>query len=238
MFELTTYGVRNPTEMHNHSLSTVVTSYVEALRGHQAHGPYHLGGWSAGGILAYAVAQDLISTGEQVSSLVLIDSPAPTRGLDRLPQRFFDHCSQVGIFGSEMTDSSNEGQPGSVPTKVPEWLMPHFEATIEILHNYHAPPMSRTANMPRVSLIWAEECALDGVRYAKLPSALAEDEDTEGMKFLTEKRADFGPGEWADLFPGQEIRVEVARGQHHFSMMKGRGAEQLSRFIASALIRS
>ncbi|KAI9689658.1 MAG: Type I Iterative PKS [Bogoriella megaspora] len=246
--------MRTPSEMSQYGLSHVLSSYLETLRKQQPTGPYHLGGWSAGGILAYATAQELMAAGETVASLTLIDSPAPTRGLDRLPKRFFDHCTSVGIFGSEMgatttahdaaakastgigaeTTASGEG-PGA---KVPEWLMPHFEATIDLLHDYRAPrmpPPAEAKSPEKVTIIWAGSCAFDGERYAKLPAAAREGEDTEGMKFLTEQRTDFGPGDWADLFPGRRISMHVVEGEHHFSMMRDQGADQLGRFIRDSL---
>lgn len=217
--------------MANRTLPEIVTSYIESLRRHQPRGPYHLAGWSAGGILAYAIAQKLMSTGEEIATLTLIDSPPPTNGLDRLPRRFFDHCNAVGIFGEEM-NATNITKERS---KLPNWLMPHFEATIELLHDYLAPPMPRHSNSPRkISVIWAGECAFGG-KYAPFPSASIEGEDTEGMKFLTEQRTDFGPDKWSYLFPGKHIEVDVIEGEHHFSMMRGKGGEQLGILIRKAL---
>ena len=214
--------------MGEHTLSDVVKSYLAGVRGRQPHGPYHLGGWSAGGILAYAVAQELLAAGEEVATITLIDSPPPNKGLDRLPDRFFDHCNEVGLFGTEM-------QRGAA-TKVPDWLMPHFRAAIELLHDYHAPPMPANAiKNTKVTVIWAGECAFDGVRYAHLPAATAEDEDTEGMKFLTERRKDMGPGDWAALFPGVDISVHVVEGEQHFSMMRDNGAQRLVEMMREAL---
>ena len=221
--------------MNSRRLPEVLASYIEALRKHQSHGPYHLGGWSAGGILAYAIAQELMAAGEEIATLTLIDSPAPTDGLDRLPRRFFDHCSKVGIFGSEMANGSQD-KSSSEPPKIPDWLMPHFEATIELLHDYHAPPMPANGNSPgKVSIIWAGACAFDGDKYAPLPGATIEEEDTEGMKFLTEKRVDLGPGKWMRLFPSRNISVNVINGEHHFSMMRDRGAEELAGFIRASI---
>lgn len=217
--------MKTPEAMRGRKLQEVLEAYLQALRKHQAHGPYHLGGWSAGGILAFAAAQELIATGEEVATLLLIDSPDPSHGLDRLPQRFFDHCAKVGIFGSEMTETKT----------VPPWLVPHFEATIDLLHDYRPPSMPRTAKISSVNIIWAGECALDGVKYAQLPKEHAGDSDTEGMKFLTEKRRDFGPGGWANLFPGTNITVEVAQGEHHFSLMRNDGADRLAAFIRRAM---
>ncbi|USW47943.1 Putative thioesterase, Acyl transferase domain superfamily, phosphopantetheine binding ACP [Septoria linicola] len=221
--------MKTPQNMANHTLNEVVASYIEGIRGRQPHGPYNLGGWSAGGILAYAIAQELVAAGETISSLLLIDSPTPVKGLDRLPARFFDHCTNVGLFGSELQRGSGS------PTKPPEWLMPHFRASIELLHDYHAPAMKPNEKM-KVILIWAGECAFDGERYAHLP--LAEDdseEDTEGMKFLTERRKDFGPTEWASLFPGITVEARVVEGEHHFSMMRDGGARRLAEHMRDGL---
>lgn len=225
----TNTSYRNPHAMAERRLDEIVASYIESLRRYQPHGPYHLAGWSAGGVLAYAVAQDLMSTGEEIATLTLIDSPPPTDGLDRLPRRFFDHCSAVGIFGGEM----NSINPRS---KLPEWLMPHFEATIELLHEYRAPlmPLDSPFSPRKVTVIWAGGCAFGG-KYAPLPPAQMQGGDTEGMKFLTEQRSDFGPGKWTDLFPGQQIEVRVVEGEHHFSMMRGKGAQQLGGFMRTAL---
>jgi len=224
--------MKNPHEMAGQDLQRILGSYIVSLRRHQPHGPYHLGGWSAGGILAYAIAQRLIADGESVATLQLIDSPAPTRGLDRLPDHFFDHCSHVGIFGSEMVA---DGSSTSAAPKVPDWLMPHFRATIEMLHDYHATPMA-VEQQPRVSIIWAGSSAFKGGNYAPLPTASINEERTsEGMKFLTEKRKDLGPGEWGDLFPGQELQVHVLETEHHFSMMRGEGAKRLSALIRGAI---
>jgi amino acid adenylation domain-containing protein len=54
--------------------------YTEALcatHSPQAQGPYLLGGWSTGGIIAFEMAQQLQQQGHQVALLVLIDSSAP-----------------------------------------------------------------------------------------------------------------------------------------------------------------
>lgn len=221
--------------MIGRSLSEIVASYTEGIRRHQPHGPYHLGGWSAGGIIAYAVAQSLMAMGEEIDTIILIDSPPPNHGLDRLPGRFFDHCSNVGIFGTEMNAIASRNGSVTESPKLPEWLMPHFEATIELLHGYHAPPMPLSSKSPkRVSVIWAGACAF-GSEYASLPASSSNSEDTEGMKFLTEQRTDFGPGGWAQLFPGCTVNVEVVKDHHHFSMMRGPGGVQLGHFIRRAL---
>lgn len=56
------------------SIDTMAAAYIQTLKTHQPQGPYHLGGWSLGGLIAYEMAQQLKSQGEAVASLVLIDS--------------------------------------------------------------------------------------------------------------------------------------------------------------------
>lgn len=116
--------------------------------------------------------------------------------------------------------------------------MPHFRATVELLHDYHALPMpTNTAKVPQVTLVWAGETPFDGVRYTRLPGALnQDDQESDGMKFLTHRRTDFGPGGWAKLFPNGNITVEVLKGEHHFSMMRGEGAVKLGQLMREALV--
>lgn len=58
------------------------------LREVQPHGPYLLGGFSGGGLVAYEMAQQLVAAGEEVAALILLDTPLPGRdpidALDKL----------------------------------------------------------------------------------------------------------------------------------------------------------
>jgi amino acid adenylation domain-containing protein len=55
----------------------MAATYLEALREVQPHGPYRLGGWSIGGVIAYEMAQQLRQAGEEVELLALLDTVAP-----------------------------------------------------------------------------------------------------------------------------------------------------------------
>ncbi|KAI1142789.1 polyketide synthase [Hypoxylon sp. FL0543] len=189
----------------------IIDGYLAEIRRRQPLGPYHLAGWSAGGILAYRAAQILINGQEQVLSLSLIDSPPPLNGLDRLPPHFYEYCESLHLFGHK--SGANGGKP-------PAWLIPHFNATIDLLHEYRATPLrpGRFFDLPKVSIVWAAACIADNPR---LPKLAPHPDDTEGMKFLLERRTDFGPNGWDALFPGRESDIVVDRveGAHHFSMM-------------------
>ncbi|HZN20448.1 MAG TPA: amino acid adenylation domain-containing protein [Micromonosporaceae bacterium] len=51
--------------------------YLADVRTRQPTGPYQLGGWSMGGLVAYEMAQQLHAAGEQVGLLVLVETPTP-----------------------------------------------------------------------------------------------------------------------------------------------------------------
>jgi amino acid adenylation domain-containing protein len=55
------------------SLEEMAADYAEQIRTVQPHGPYHLLGWSSGGLAAYAVATRLRSMKEKVELVALFD---------------------------------------------------------------------------------------------------------------------------------------------------------------------
>ena len=60
------------------SVATMAADYLAEMRMLQPHGPYFLVGECFGGIVAYEVACQLQSMGEQVAGLVLMDTQRPT----------------------------------------------------------------------------------------------------------------------------------------------------------------
>jgi thioesterase domain-containing protein len=60
----------------------MAATYVEQLRERQPRGPYLLGGWSLGGMVAWEMARQLEERGEHVSLLVLLDTWALPQAVD------------------------------------------------------------------------------------------------------------------------------------------------------------
>ena len=58
-------------------LERMARDYVAALRGAQPEGPYHLGGWSLGGLVAFEMARQLVEAGQVVATLAILDAEAP-----------------------------------------------------------------------------------------------------------------------------------------------------------------
>jgi len=59
-------------------IEAMAAHYIEALQSVQPEGPYQLGGWSSGGVIAFEMAQQLHKAGHEVALLALMDSYALT----------------------------------------------------------------------------------------------------------------------------------------------------------------
>jgi thioesterase domain-containing protein len=63
----------------SHSVEDLAARYLEALRAVQPKGPYLLGGWSFGGLVAFEMARRVIASGEEVALLAMIDTWSPAK---------------------------------------------------------------------------------------------------------------------------------------------------------------
>jgi len=85
------------------TVEEMAAHYVEEIRSFQAEGPYHLCGYSLGGLITYEIAQQLRRQGQRVAVLILLDS-APTGPIppvfqalnlmSRLPGRLLVHSGR------------------------------------------------------------------------------------------------------------------------------------------------
>ena len=88
--------------------------YIQEIRRFQPEGPYSLGGWSLGGVIAFEMAHQLTGLGQQVALLALIDSYTPTNDHDI--GRLEKDPELIGMFlrdfrgraGEEMTESFDD----------------------------------------------------------------------------------------------------------------------------------
>ncbi|NED59337.1 alpha/beta fold hydrolase, partial [Streptomyces sp. SID10244] len=71
------HGLQNPLLTGGpaaQTISELAADYVARIRAVAPHGPYHLVGWSLGGLIAHEVAIALQAAGDEVAQLVLLDS--------------------------------------------------------------------------------------------------------------------------------------------------------------------
>ncbi|MEE8523271.1 MAG: non-ribosomal peptide synthase/polyketide synthase [Thermoanaerobaculia bacterium] len=78
------YGLQSPRLIADHpaaeepwdSVEDIAQGYIDAIRTVQAEGPYFLGGWSFGGVVAFEMAQQLVAQGQRVDLVALLDTSA------------------------------------------------------------------------------------------------------------------------------------------------------------------
>lgn len=178
--------------------------FIEEIKRRQPTGSYSLAGWSAGGVIAFEMVNQLIKAGDTVDNLIIIDAPCPVT-IEPLPKSLHAWFASIGLLGEDDGDASK---------KIPEWLLPHFAAAVTALSNYTAEPIPAD-KCPRVMAIWCE----DGV--CKLPTdPRPEPYPTGHALFLLENRTDFGPNRWDEYLAYEKIQTRHMPG-NHFTMMHG-----------------
>ena len=154
----------------------------------------------------------------------MIDSPCPLT-ITPLPDGLHRWFNGLGLLG--------DGNP----KKTPEWLLPHFQASVNALSTYYARALDFSL-APKTSVIWCD----DGV--CKYPTDPRPDPYPSGHAlFLLENKTDFGPQLWDALVGPESVVISRVTG-NHFSMMMSPNvsdrnvdmSENLT--IANALIRS
>ncbi|HLG64405.1 MAG TPA: amino acid adenylation domain-containing protein [Ktedonosporobacter sp.] len=104
------YGIQDTTvveegESGASSLEEMVCSYISVLKEIQPEGPYFLGGYSFGGLIAFEMAQQLLAQGQKVALLAIFDSHPPTHADDVTD----DETTLLAIIASEwLRESSNK----------------------------------------------------------------------------------------------------------------------------------
>jgi NADPH:quinone reductase-like Zn-dependent oxidoreductase/3-oxoacyl-(acyl-carrier-protein) synthase/thioesterase domain-containing protein/acyl carrier protein len=113
------------------SVRGMARHYATALLRRDPEGPYRLGGYSAGGAIAFELAQQLIARGKRVSRLVLLDANAPgSRSLLRMHEAYDEGFidllagnwfgelwgASIPLEGSELAGRSAEARLDAVVT--------------------------------------------------------------------------------------------------------------------------
>ena len=218
--EIVAYGLNCPWMKTPHelrcSLEQYVAKFVVEIRRRQPNGPYHFGGWSAGGILAYEAAQQLVHAGEETAKLILIDSPNPI-GLENPPSRMYDYFERLDFFGM-------------AGRKAPSWLRPHFDAFLRVLDDYKIKPFSSSS--PDTHIIYAR----DGIcKHPSDPRPEIRPDDPREMLWLLNNRTGVSGSGWKDLIGGKNLTTQVLDDVNHFSMVAaGPRIAELASFMAEA----
>ncbi len=211
------------------SVEEVCALYVKGLKKTQPHGPYIVGGWSAGAVYAYEVTRQLLEAGDKLLGLILIDMRVPKAMPDAL-EPSVELIESAGLF-------TGVERAGQAETPQAMRLKQHLVSTVKALVFYTPRPVPE-GNLPaHTTLIWAQKGLSEAGKenVLELPagegSTMAEEhgeanmgqdgtEDPEtGMKsWFFAKRNAFGPNGWDRLVRGK-VDCHVIDGADHFSMV-------------------
>ncbi|CAF1473328.1 unnamed protein product [Adineta ricciae] len=205
---ITMYGLNSPfldcPSEFTCTMEEIAAIYLTEIRKIQPSGPYILGGWSSGGVVAYEAATQLITSGEEVLGLILIDSPCPLT-FPPLPSESIEFFDSIHTF-----DAITEGA-----TKFSESFKRHFVATLKTLKQYAPKPMDPSKTL-KTSIFWSKDGALELNIYKnlKIPTDLSRNKTIDWL-FHPKKVHDLGG--WDELIPIAECIVIPGT---HFTIMK------------------
>lgn len=92
------------------SIEDLAAHFVNDIRAFQPEGPYRLGGYCLGGIIAFEIAQQLCDQGQQLSIVSLFGSPCPTStsplhrkrvAVQQQIQKIVRHAKMLGKLGPQ-----------------------------------------------------------------------------------------------------------------------------------------
>lgn len=128
------------------SIEEMASIFVRTIRRIQPHGPYLIGGWSAGSIYAYEVAHRLTREGEAILTLVVIDMRAPSL----IPTAIVtpDFVDKLGTF-----EGINRARDLAEDLTVKEKA--HLMATCRALSRYDAPAFAPDRRPYQSVVVWA-----------------------------------------------------------------------------------
>ncbi|TLS25361.1 hypothetical protein PpBr36_06867, partial [Pyricularia pennisetigena] len=220
------YGLHSPwikePELFNCTIEEATELYLAAIRARQPRGPYLMGGWSAGCVIAYECARLLGEAGEEVLGLIFIDMHCPRP----LPQ-WIDTTRELWEYWCETTglDKVFAPLPGGAD------LGAHLISNFRALNKYHPKPMTKTPKHGTL-IIWAKKGMGNGLKKDDFPDM----PDPLGVgEWFCFDRTEFGPNGWEKLV-GDKVECVAVDG-HHRSIMVPPDAYQMMNIIDKTLER-
>lgn len=209
------------------TVEAMARRYVEAIRSLQPAGPYRLGGWSLGGVVAYEMAQQLAAAGERVAGLVLVDSHTPGAGRPRsaLPGAVDDPLlASMGLDLAALAGADLPELIAELRSMAPEERQRHLWARVEQTDLFARLSEARRARLMEVFRASAE--ALMAYRPAPYAGPITL------LRALRRVDAARDTDGWARLAP--RLRALGAPG-HHYSMLRPPYVGDLARLVRDAL---
>jgi len=207
------------------SIEEMASAYVEALRAAQPRGPYLLGGWSLGGVVAYEMARRLRERGDEVALVALFDAyaPAPPRE-EPEPTRL----DEVLLFARDLMGASLATLDLDVSTLA--GLAPDavLERLLEAGHASGALP--RGTDLARLQALFQVFAAHHAAVLRYTPPPLRE----RVVLFAASESEDGSADDrgWAALV-GPTLERHAVPG-NHYALLRGEGARALAERLLEA----
>ena len=207
-FQAPPYQSSAPEQTLPESVRQMAAIYLEALEVNDPVGPYLLGGWSSGGVIAFEMARQLEARGKKVEWLALLDSPAPLQR-EEVPEgvikAWFQHdMNAIAQKAEAGTPSGGEAARAGQDCPSVQAQVDHayrvFRANIRAVRQYYPGSL----NCP-VALLRADGEPIE-----------------EFLDHPTRHRRDWG---WAD-YVSDPLRVSLLPGDH-YSLLTAPGVARL-----------
>ncbi len=221
-FGLQSQGLNGEQPPHSR-LEDMATEYIAAMRSLKPNGPYLIGGWSIGGVVAFEMARQLEKAGQAVDLIALIDSDFPEKNPPKLdPVKFlieFALHSGLDVTIDELLPLSTEEQLVIVLDKAKKaGLFPAELKVSEFGHVFRNYAQVFEANI-RATRAYEPTSARNHVVLFRA-SELAESVAYEPKYY------------WADLVPVVETRRVPG---DHYTILREPNVSTLARHLEAAL---
>jgi amino acid adenylation domain-containing protein/FkbM family methyltransferase len=213
------------------SVEAMAERYIEAVELVQPGGPYLLGGWSMGGVVAYEMARQLRVAGEGVDLLMMIDShnpiangaePESGTSADDERELLRTLASELGITGEGLSLSEMEALGGMEPDELLATILRLGKEQNRLPADFDLRELRQ-----RYAVTLKNSTALRAYRPAPL--------DVEVQLIRAEENRNTDPTlGWGPLAAGLSVTKQSG---DHFSMMRRPHVSALSEALG-ALIRA
>jgi thioesterase domain-containing protein len=202
------------------TVEAIARRNIDAIRTVQPHGPYRLGGFSFGGLVAFEMACRLRADGEAVDILVMLDTHAPLR------------TTTLSDRARARTEVLKSGAPTARVSRAAvvatRWVK--FGTGWAYEHGRRAAYVASLALTKRRGneQFWAFAHLHSAVARRYLPSTTF-----DGPVFVVRARDFGGDLGWSKLTTGEVTTVEVPAP--HVSLLRSPAVEKVSRLVSDAL---
>jgi thioesterase domain-containing protein len=210
------YGIQDPSVLEDPgqeeidmaaSIEDLAGRYIEVVKTAQPHGPYHLGGWSFGGFVAFEMAQQLLRQGEEVGLLAILDTGWGAESL-----RQADDAELLAMLGVEagLQISAEDLRPFH-PQQRLQWLAERLKAANSFLDEIPSTWISFMLKVFKARL-WAVSHHVFKPYPGRITLFRAAEMEADKSEFIDQFSTDPTKG-WGRL-SSMPVDIQVVPGNH------------------------